>query len=126
MAFGDRQPRHAPGRHHGDDFIDVNDVSGLRIGVITQVDEINMTASVMIVTGGQTLREEVKLTQGMAGPRSFWGGVPELNSVVVLGYLPKHRKNKDVMILGYLPSAVVGSSLAMGSNRRPPTVALGK
>lgn len=102
------QPRHAPGRFHGDDFIDVNSISGLRVGVITRVDEIHMTADVTMITGGRTEREELQLTQSMAGPRSFWGGVPEINSMVILGYLPKHRKIKDAIILGYLPSATMG------------------
>jgi hypothetical protein len=98
-------PRHPVGRYHGDDFIDPNTVSGLRVGVITRVDEIHMKADVRIITGGATERFEIDLVQAMAGPRSFWGGVPEINSVVVLGYVPKSRKLKDALILGYLPSS---------------------
>lgn len=100
------RPKHAPGRFHGDDFLDPNVVGGLRIGVITRVDEIHMKADVRVITGGAD-RFEISLTQALAGPRSFWGGVPEVNSLVVLGYLPKHRKIKDMVILGYLPMATL-------------------
>lgn len=106
MAAWAPQPRHAPGRHHGDDFNDANGIAGVRIGLITRVDELHMLADVRVITGGGD-RIELKLTQGMAGPRSFWGGVPEINSLVVLGYLPKHRKLSDAIILGYLPTSVM-------------------
>jgi len=72
------------------------------VGLITRVDEVNMKADVKILTGGG-YRLEVDLTQAMAGPRSFWGGVPEINSLVVLGVRKIHRNLNDVIILGYIP-----------------------
>lgn len=123
MADFAPQPKHAPGRFHGDELLDINNVSGLRIGVITRVDELHMTADVTIITGGRTQREEISLVQGMAGPRSFWGGVPEVNSMVVLGYVPKSRKLKDALILGYLPSAnMAGLKFDPFSTSDPTTV----
>ena len=106
MGIGSHpQPKHAAGTHAGKDFQDATGVSGVTVGVITRVDEIHMKADVHMINGSD--RYELDLTQAMAGPRSFWGGVPEVNSVVVLGYRAKHKKLKDAMILGYLPTATV-------------------
>lgn len=74
-----------------------------KVGLITRVDEINMKADIQILTGGGK-RFEVDLTQGMAGPRSFWGGVPEVNSTVIIGYRRVHKNLYDAVILGYLPT----------------------
>lgn len=73
------------------------------LGVIRRVDPQHMKCDVAILTGGNATRYELDLTQGMAGPRSFWGGVPEVGSVVVLGYRRKHQKLFEPVILGYLP-----------------------
>ena len=74
----------------------------MKLGMITRVDEINMKADVKVLTGGGQ-RFEIDLTQGMTGPRSFWGGVPEVGSMVILGYRRKHKRVYDAMILGYIP-----------------------
>jgi len=78
-----------------------NDPTGIKVGLIVRVDEVFMTADVKVLTGGGD-RYEIDLTQGMAGPRSFWGGVPEVNSIVLLGYRKVGRLT-IAMILGYLP-----------------------
>ena len=97
---------HIPGR----DFIDLGGTAhGYRIGVIQRVDEFNMKADVRVITGGG-FRAEIDLTQGMCGPRSFWGGVPEVGSMVILGYRAITDKLGDAMILGYLP---VGNKLGL-------------
>lgn len=83
-------------------FYDTNDPSGIRVGLITRVDEINMKADVKLLTGGG-FRLELDLTQAMVGPRSFWGGVPEINSLVILGSKRIHRNLNDAIILGYVP-----------------------
>lgn len=83
-------------------FVDTGDWAGSRIGLVTRVDEINMKADIKLLTGGG-YRLEVDLTQAMAGPRSFWGGVPEVNSLVVIGFRRIHRNLNDAIILGYLP-----------------------
>jgi hypothetical protein len=75
---------------------------GIKLAIVTYVDEINMKATLKIVTGGVE-RPEIDLTQGMAGPRSFWGGVPEKNSMVILGYRNIGGKLYDACILGYIP-----------------------
>lgn len=90
------------GREPFRDFIDTNDWAGSKIGLITRVDNINMKADVKLITGGGH-RLEVDLTQAMAGPRSFWGGIPEVNSIVVVGYRRIHKNLSDAVIMGYLP-----------------------
>lgn len=74
-----------------------------KVALITRVDEFNMKADLQILTGGGR-RFEVDLTQGMAGPRSFWGGVPEVNSTCIIGYRRIHKNLYDAVILGYLPT----------------------
>lgn len=78
-----------------------SDPTGIKIGLIVRVDDINMKADIKVLTGGGD-RFEIDLTQGMYGPRSFWGGVPEKDSLVILGYR-KVGKLTIAMILGYLP-----------------------
>lgn len=97
-----RPPKRPIGTIPGKDFVDQADISGIKVGVITRVDEVNMKADVRVITGGGD-RFEIDLTQGMAGPRSFWGGVPEENSLVLLGYRRVHKNLYDAVILGYLP-----------------------
>lgn len=97
-----RTPKHLSGSIPGKSFVDTADIAGIKLAVITRVDEINLKADVKVITGGGE-RFELDLTQGMAGPRSFWGGVPEENSVVVLGYRRIHKQLYDAVILGYLP-----------------------
>ena len=94
--------RHVPGATPMGDFVDSADPFGMKLGLITRVDEINMKADVKVLTGGG-YRFEIDLTQGMSGPRSFWGGVPEVGSMVILGYRRKHKRVYDAMILGYIP-----------------------
>lgn len=98
------------GRVPGKEFVDTHDpYSGTKVGVIRRVDSINMKADIKILTGG-TDRFEVDLTQAMAGPRSFFGGVPEVGSVVLIAYRRKHKNLYDAVILGYIP---VGLSTGM-------------
>jgi hypothetical protein len=82
---------------------------GLKIGIITRVDEHHLKADVRVITGGDE-RFEIDLTQAMAGPRSFLGGIPEVNSVVIVGYRRRSKQIYDAMILGYLP---VGNLLGL-------------
>jgi hypothetical protein len=96
------RPRHLPGSVPGKDFVDSADVSGIKIGIVTRVDEVNLKADLKIITGGGD-RFEIDLTQGLTGPRSFWGGVPEVNSLVIVGYRRVHKQLYDAVILGYLP-----------------------
>lgn len=74
----------------------------LRLGTISRVDSVAMKADVTLLTGGPTKRFEVSLTQGLAGPRSFLGGVPEEGSLVVCGFRRQHKNAFDLHILGYL------------------------
>jgi hypothetical protein len=98
-----RTPKHLPGSVAGKDFVDTGDVSGLKVALITRVDEVNLRADLHVITGGGD-RFEIDLTQAMFGPRSFWGGVPEVNSLVIVGYRRIHKQLYDAVILGYLPS----------------------
>ena len=102
MTFATPLPRHPGGSYPGQGMIDTMGPTGTRVGVITRVDELSMKCSVKVITGGGD-REEIDLTQAMAGPRSFWGGVPEVNSLVIIGYRPKHKGLSEAVILGYLP-----------------------
>lgn len=97
------KPKVNPAGHFpGKGSIDELGINGLRVGIITRVDELNMKADVRVMTGGGE-RVELDLTQGMAGPRSFWGGVPEVNSLVIIGYRPKSHQIREAVILGYIP-----------------------
>ena len=66
-----------------------NDFTGLKAGIITRVDELHLKADVKVISGSE-VRFELDLIQPMAGPSSFFGGIPEVGSVVVIGY----RKNQ--------------------------------
>lgn len=107
--MSDYRPKNPSGYVPGAEFTDTGDPYGLKLGVITRVDEFELKCDIKVLTGGGE-RFEVDLTQGMAGPRSFWGGIPEVNSMVILGYRRRHKQLHEVMILGYLP---VGKRSAM-------------
>lgn len=97
------RPRNPSGYVPGAEFVDTGDPYGIKLGVITRVDELEMICDVKILTGGGN-RHEIDLTQGMAGPRSFWGGIPEVDSLVIIGFRRKHKQLYEAMILGYLPT----------------------
>ena len=87
-----------------DKTADSGDAHGLKVARVLRVDEIHLKADVRLLTGGGD-HYEVDLTQSMAGPRSFWGGVPEVGSLVLLGYRRKHKQIHQAVILGYIPQA---------------------
>lgn len=105
MAPPRTTPKHAKGEVPGREFVGSGDPYGIKVGVLTRIDELNMKCDIRILTGGGGQRYEIDLTQGMAGPRSFWGGVPEVNSLVIVGYRRKHKNLHEAVILGYLPTA---------------------
>ena len=78
----------------------------IKVAIIQRVDEVNMKADLKILSGSATERVEVPLTQAMMGPRSFWGGIPEVNSLVIIGYRRLQSKLQEVSILGYIPTAI--------------------
>ncbi len=96
-------PKYPSGYQIGKEFVDGGEPYGIKLGTIIRVDEVNMKADVKIITGGGGDRYEIDLTQSMAGPRSFWGGVPELHSMVIIGYRRRHKNLYEAMIIGYLP-----------------------
>ncbi len=98
-----RVPSRPSGSVFGSDFVSSGDVTGLKVAIITRVDHINMKADLRVITGGGD-RFEIDLTQGMCGPRSFWGGVPEVHSVVIVGYRRIHKQLQEAVILGYIPT----------------------
>lgn len=102
----DRVPKHPVGRIPKRDFADESRDTfyTTKVGLIVRVDEVTMKADVKILTGGGE-RYELDLTQAVAGPRSFWGGIPEVNSLVILGYRRLHKNLYDAVILGYIPTA---------------------
>ena len=95
-------PRYPLGHVPGKAFTDTGEPFGLKVALVTRVDEVNMKADLKVLTGVGD-RFEIDLTQGMAGPRSFWGGVPEVNSLVIIGYRRIQKNIYDAMILGYIP-----------------------
>lgn len=101
MGIGDQ--KHPTGHYPGKGMMDVDSRSGIKVGLVVRVDEINMKCDVKILSGGG-YRYEVDLTQSMAGPRSFWGGVPEVNSFVIIGYRYIQKNLDKAVILGYLPT----------------------
>jgi hypothetical protein len=103
MAELSVNPRYQPGKPPGRDFDNIDAPYGIKLGIITRVDEVNMKADVKVLTAGN-YRPEIDLTQGMYGPRSFWGGVPEVNSMVVIGYRRLTKQLHDAVILAYFPS----------------------
>lgn len=93
------------GKDPGSDFSETdNPYFGVRLAVITRVDHFNMKADLKLLSGGD--RFEVDLTQALAGPRSFLGGVPEVNSMVIVGYRRRAKGIYDAMILGYVPVGI--------------------
>lgn len=94
---------HTPGgQFASDDY-------GIKVAIIQRVDEVNFKADLKILTGSASERVEISLTQAMFGPRSFWGGIPEVNSLVVIGYRRIQSKLHEATILGYLPTAIRSS-----------------
>lgn len=87
----------------GKTWVDTGEPFGIKVGLVTRVDEEHMIVDLKILSGGG-FRPEVDMTQAMAGPRSFWGGVPEVNSLVLVGYRRIQKNSYDAVILGYLPS----------------------
>lgn len=83
------------------DFSDTQDEYSLKVALVTRVDSINMKVDLRILTGGGD-RFEVDFTSTVAGPRSFWGGVPEVNSLAVIGYRRIHKHLRDAVVLGFL------------------------
>lgn len=82
---------------------------GIKLAIVTRVDDVNMKADLKVLTGSAGERLEIPLTQGLYGPRSFWGGVPEVNSIAIIGYRRIQSKLQEATILGYLPSALKSS-----------------
>ena len=94
-------PKNPSGYVPGAEFVDTGAPYGIKLGVITRVDAFELTCDIKILTGGGH-RYEVDLTQALSGPRSFWGGIPEVNSYVIIGYRRKHKQLHEAVILGYL------------------------
>jgi hypothetical protein len=90
------------GRNHEDK---AQEQFGLKLGLVVRIDEINMKVDLKIMSGGGEAME-VDLTQAMAGPRSFWGGIPEKGSICIIGYRKKSKQIAQAMILGYIPTGV--------------------
>lgn len=102
-------PKNVQGHIPGKAFTDSHEPFGLKVALVVRVDEVNMKADLKILTGGGD-RFEIDLTQGVAGPRSFWGGIPEVGSLAIVGYRRIHKNTYDAMILGYVP---VGSKSSL-------------
>ncbi len=92
-------------------FVDQdNPFSGLRMGVISRVDPVSMRADVALLSGGPAKRYETPITATLAGPRSFWGGVPEEGSLVLCAFRRQHRNSYELHILACIP---VGNKIGL-------------
>lgn len=93
------------GKIPGKEFVDGDDqrYAHTRVGIITRVDAQHLKCDVRVLSGSEQ-RFEVDLTQSMAGPRSFFGGIPEVNSIVLIAYRRIHKQVFEAVILGYLPT----------------------
>lgn len=98
-------PKHPLGKIPGKEFVSGDDkpFTGTKVGMITRVDELHMKCDVKILTGAEE-RFEIDLTQAMAGPRSFLGGIPEVSSLVLVAYRRVHKQIYDAVIIGYIPT----------------------
>ena len=94
-------PRHPVGYVPGVEFVDTGDPYGIKVGVVTRVDAYELKCDIRILTGGGD-RFEVDLTHAMSGPRSFWGGIPEIGAYVLIGYRRMHKQLHEAVILGYI------------------------
>lgn len=83
-------------------FTDTGDPFGLKVGLVTRVDEINLKVDLKIITGGGE-QAEVDITQSLYGPRSFWGGIPEVGALCLVGYRKKSKQIAQAVLLGFLP-----------------------
>jgi hypothetical protein len=99
--MSDLFPKNPSGYVPGAEFVDTGAPYGIKLGIITRVDELELKCDIKILTGGGE-RFEVDLTQAISGPRSFWGGVPEVDSYVIVGYRRKHKQLHEAVILGYI------------------------
>jgi len=99
-------PKNPSGYVAGAEFVDTGAPYGIKVAMVTRVDEVELKCDLKILTGGGD-RFEIDLTQAMYGPRSFWGGIPEVNSFVIIGYRRKHKQLHEAVILGYIPSGKV-------------------
>jgi len=99
------QPKRPIGTVPGKEFVSGDDqpFTGTKVGLVTRVDEFHLKCDVKVLTGNEE-RFEIDLTQPMAGPRSFLGGIPEVNSLVIIAYRRIHKQIYDAVILGYLPT----------------------
>lgn len=103
MGGGDFVKKYPAGHVIGEDFADNGFPEGLHVGILVRIDDLNMKGDVKPITRGGQVIPEVDLTQAMCGPRSFWGGVPEVNSLVVLAYRKRHKKVFQPMVIAFLP-----------------------
>lgn len=97
-----QQSRRPAGSTPGQGSVDRGAPFGLKLALVTRVDEVNMKVDLKVITG-MGFRPEIDITQALCGPRSFWGGVPEINSLAIVGYRHKGGKIYDAMVLGFLP-----------------------
>jgi hypothetical protein len=81
----------------------------IKIAIIQRVDEVNLKADIKLLSGAAVEFKEVPLTQAISGPRSFLGGIPEVNSLALVGFRSVQSKLQAVCILGYLPTAIRSS-----------------
>jgi len=118
IRAGDFRKKHADGHNIGQDFADGGFPQGLHVGILVRIDEFAMKGDVKVLTRGGQIVPEIDLTVSMCGPRSFWGGVPEINSIVVLAYRQRKRRVYEPMILAYIP---VGNKGGMRFDPWSPT-----
>jgi hypothetical protein len=101
--MSDLFPKNPSGYVAGAEFVDTGAPYGIKLAIVTRVDEVELKCDLKVLTGGGE-QFEIDLTQAMYGPRSFWGGIPEVNSFVIIGYRRKHKQLHEAVILGFIPN----------------------
>ena len=82
---------------------------GLHTAVVTFVDYETLRISVRMITGQEFVRLPFALTFPGAGARHFFGSMPEIGDICVLGFGAGSDAHQVPIVLGwYVPSAMAG------------------
>lgn len=76
-----------------------------KMALVTRVDPINLKVDLRLLSGAASDWKEVPITQGMSGPRSFWGGIPEEGSIALVVFRLVKARMFKLNIIGFLPAA---------------------
>jgi len=98
----------------------------LRIAKVTEVDSIQRTFSLYILTGSGDTYDKMQMSFPGAGARHFLGAIPEVNDLCVVGFSPAESGSSAVpYVVGWLvPGASAGYDWLMTSPTKEDEVSL--